>query len=211
MLRYQYLIEIIVLILSFLLGSIPFCYIIAKIVKKKNLKKIGDGNPGGWNLAFNVSKSWGALGSILDFSKGIVSYLLALNFTDSLLISAIAGCLAVAGHNYSPFLKFNGGKGISVTLGFLIALNPFSIIFYGIGIVTVLFTLRSMIWGVISAIVCSSLFLWISGNRIFYLYIGLFLLVIIVPRYLDYSKSFRENFKIDRKTRVKDLFTPKAR
>jgi len=211
MVHNRYLIEIMVLILSFLLGSIPFCYIIAKLVKKKNLKKIGDGNPGGWNLIFNVSKWWGVLGSILDFSKGIVSYLLALYFTNSFIISAIAGSLAVAGHNYSPFLKFNGGKGISVTIGFLIALNPFSIIFYGIGIVTVLFTLKSMIWGVISAIVCSSLFLSVFNNKVFYLYIGFLLLVIVIPKYLDYSKSFWENFKIDRKMKVKDLFIPKIR
>ncbi|HAX17615.1 MAG TPA: glycerol-3-phosphate acyltransferase, partial [Actinobacteria bacterium] len=95
MLETSYLREIIIFILSFLLGSIPFCFIIAKLVKKKDLKKIGDKNPGGWNLVFNVSKWWGILGIILDVSKGAIPYFLALYYTESLIISAIAGCLAV--------------------------------------------------------------------------------------------------------------------
>lgn len=211
MLETAYLKEIIIFILSFLLGSIPFCYIIAKLVRKKDLKKIGDKNPGGWNLVFNVSKWWGIPGIILDVSKGAAPYLLALYFTDSLIVSAIAGCLAVAGHNYSPFLKFNGGKGIATSLGFLVALNPFSILAYGFGIVTVLFTLKSMIWGVISAITFASLFLLIFTGELFYIFMGLFLMIIIVPKYINYSKSLKENLKIDRKIKVKDLFTPKIR
>ncbi|MDD3520040.1 MAG: glycerol-3-phosphate acyltransferase [Actinomycetota bacterium] len=211
MLETIYLKEILIFILSFFLGSIPFCYIIAKLVRKKDLKKIGDKNPGGWNLVFNVSKWWGITGIILDISKGAVPYLLALYYTESLIISAIAGCLAVAGHNYSPFLKFNGGKGIATSMGFLLALNPFSIFAYGFGIVTVLFTLKSMIWGIISAITCVSLLLLVLTGQIFYLFMGIFLLIIILPKYIKYSKSFKENFKIDRKIKVKDLFTPKAR
>ncbi len=211
MLETSYLREIIIFILSFLLGSIPFCFIIAKLVKKKDLKKIGDKNPGGWNLVFNVSKWWGIPGIILDVSKGAIPYFLALYYTESLIISAIAGCLAVAGHNYSPFLKFNGGKGIATSMGFLLALNPFSILFYGFGIVAVLFTLKSMIWGVFAAITCASLFLLIITGNMFYIFMGLFLIIIILPKYINYSKSFIENFKIDRKIQVKDLFTPKIR
>ncbi|HHT79363.1 MAG TPA: glycerol-3-phosphate acyltransferase [Actinobacteria bacterium] len=211
MLGIAYLKEIIIFILSFLFGSIPFCYIIAKLVRKKDLKKIGDKNPGGWNLVFNVSKWWGILGIMLDVLKGVAPYLLALYFTDSLIVSATAGCLAVAGHNYSPFLKFNGGKGIATSLGFLVALNPFSILAYGFGIVTVLFTLKSMIWGVISAIIFVSLFLLIFTGELLYIYMGLFLMIIIVPKYINYSKSLKENLRINRKTKVKDLFTPKIR
>ncbi len=211
MLETVYLKEIIIFIFSFFLGSIPFCYIIAKLVRKKDLKKIGDKNPGGWNLVFNVSKWWGVPGIILDISKGAAPYLLAMYYTDSLLISAIAGCLAVAGHNYSPFLKFNGGKGIATSLGFFLALNPFSIIAYGFGIVSVLFLLKSMIWGVIAAIICVSLFLLILTGKLFYIFMGLFLIIIILPKYINYSKSLKENFRIDRKTKVKDLFTPKIR
>jgi glycerol-3-phosphate acyltransferase PlsY len=203
--------EIIIFILSFLLGSLPFCYIIAKFVRKKDLKKIGDKNPGSWNLIFNVSKWWGILGIMLDISKGAVPYLAALHFTNSFVFAAIAGCLAVAGHNYSPFLKFNGGKGLATTLGFLVALNPYSIFAFALGIVTVLFTLKSMILGVAAAIICSSVFLLIFKGEIFYIYIGLLLLVIILPKYMDYSKNLKENFRIDRKIKIKDLFTPKAR
>ena len=65
---------------AYLIGAIPFCYIISKIISGKNLTEIGDKNPGGWNLAFNVSKIWGVLGIILDVAKGWAVYFLILNF-----------------------------------------------------------------------------------------------------------------------------------
>ncbi len=209
---FLYIKIIAIFILSFFLGSIPFCYIIAKLARKKDLKKIGDKNPGSWNLVFNVSKWWGIPGIILDVSKGAIPYLAALHFTNSFIISAVAGCLAVAGHNYSPFLKFNGGKGLATTLGFLLSFNPYSILAFAFGIITVLFTLKSMILGVAAAIICASIFLSFSlKGEIFPIFIGLFLLIIILPKYINYSKSLKENFKIDRKVKIKDLFTPKIR
>ncbi|MCL6087834.1 MAG: glycerol-3-phosphate acyltransferase [Actinobacteria bacterium] len=203
--------DILILIFCFLFGAIPFCYLIAKYTKGKDLTKIGDKNPGGWNLLFNVSKWWGILGIILDVSKGALCYFLALKFSNMQITPVLAGCMAVAGHDYPPYLKFNGGKGVATTLGFLVALQPYSIFFYGFGIVTVLFTLKSMIWGMISAIICASVFLWIFNKSFNYLIMGLLLLIIIIPRYINSSKSFVQNFKIDRTVKVKDLFTPKIR
>lgn len=206
-----YLKIIIIFVLSFFLGAVPFCYIIAKLARKKDLREIGDKNPGSWNLVFNVSKWWGIPGIILDVSKGALPYFAAMYFTNSFIISAIAGCLAVAGHNYSPFLKFNGGKGLATTLGLLLSLNPYSIFAFAFGIVTVLFTLKSMILGVAAAIICAGIFLSIIRGEIFPVFIGLFLLLIIIPKYINYSKSFKENFRIDRKVKIKDLFIPKIR
>jgi acyl phosphate:glycerol-3-phosphate acyltransferase len=60
------------ILVSFLIGSIPFCYVLGKIVSKKNLTEIGDKNPGGWNLIFNVSKIWGIIGLLLDMAKGFL-------------------------------------------------------------------------------------------------------------------------------------------
>ena len=113
-----------IIIAGFLVGAIPFCFILGKIVGGKRLTEIGDKNPGGWNLVFNVSKIWGFIGIILDMAKGYFVYYLAYKFSSAgsveilgaanhQLIAIIAGCAAVAGHNYTPYLKFNGGKGTS--------------------------------------------------------------------------------------------------
>ncbi|MFO7928911.1 MAG: glycerol-3-phosphate acyltransferase [Candidatus Humimicrobiaceae bacterium] len=196
-------------VISYLFGSIPFCFLIAKF-KKKDLTKIGDQNPGGWNLAFSVSKFWGGVGATLDILKGFLPFFLILKFTGSEVTAIIAGCAAIAGHDYSPFLKFSGGKGIASLLGFLLAMNPFSIIAFGVGIVSVLFIAKNMIWGVVCGIIFACSFLVIINSPV-YLLFGIFLLIIMIPKYINHSLPIWENFQFRKEEKIKDLFTPKTR
>lgn len=193
------------------IGAIPFCNIIAKIHSNKDLREIGDKNPGSWNLIFNVSKFWGSLGVILDILKGFLSYFLVLKITGFEIVAILAGCAAVAGHNYSPYLKFSGGRGIATTIGFFLAIHPLAIIAYGIGILSALFSIRNMIWGVISGIVASCIFLWLFKSSPVYLIAGILLLMIIIPKYINRSITIPHNFKFRKEKSVKDLFTPKIR
>ncbi len=195
----------------YFIGAIPFCYIIAKIHSNKDLRKIGDRNPGGWNLVFNVSRIWGSLGIILDILKGSLSYFLVLIITDMDTVALLAGCAAVAGHNYSPYLKFSGGKGVATTLGFICAVHPLAVVAYGIGMVPALFLIRNMIWGIISAISAVSIFLWLFKDSYIYLIIGALLIIIAIPKYINRSINFSQNFKFRKEKSAKDLFTPKIR
>ena len=202
----------IILLGSYILGSIPFCYLIGKIFKKKDLKKIGDKNPGGWNLIFNVSKVWGIIGTLLDVAKGALAYYLALRFSNVQLIALIAGCFAVAGHNHSIFLKLSGGKGVATTLGFFLILNPFLILVYGATIVSSLFLLRNMMISIAITLLASGLFLFFlyDMNYIFLL-MTLLLIIFIVPNYINSKKSIAQNFRVSWDVKVKDLFIPKER
>ena len=199
------------IIACYLIGAIPFCNIIARLAGKKDLREIGDKNPGGWNLTFNVSKYWGILGMILDVSKGYFSYFVALIVTDSLLVALLAGCAAAAGHNYSPYLKFSGGKGLGTTLGFLLAVHPLSIIAFGVGILSGLFIIKNMIWGVFLGLSVSLIFLWLYNGSYIYLIILALLLLIIIPKYINRNIPFGQNFKFRKEKTFKDLFTPKIR
>jgi glycerol-3-phosphate acyltransferase PlsY len=113
----------IVLILSYLLGSIPFSLIITK-VQGIDLRKIGSGNIGATNVLRTGNKSLAALALLLDSFKGFIAVYIAqqcLNGDDfCIYLSAI---LAVFGHMFPIWLKFRGGKGVATTLGVLIALN----------------------------------------------------------------------------------------
>jgi acyl phosphate:glycerol-3-phosphate acyltransferase len=202
----------IILLGSYILGSIPFCYLIGKIIKKKDLKKIGDKNPGGWNLIFNVSKVWGIIGTLLDVAKGALAYYLALRFSNVQLIALFAGCLAVAGHNHSIFLKFSGGKGVATTLGFFLILNPFLILVYGATMVSALLLLRNMILSITITLIMSGLFLFFlyDLNYIFLL-MTLLLIIFIVPNYINSRKSIAQNLRVSWDVKVKDLFVPKER
>jgi len=202
---------IVILVLAYLIGAIPFCNILAMAAAKKDLTKIGDKNPGGWNLVFNVSKIWGIVGILLDMCKGYFSYFFVYMFTGNLMLAILAGCAAVAGHNYSPYLKFRGGKGLATMGGLVIAISPLTLLSFGLGMVSGLFLIRNMIWGVVVGLVTTGIFLWLFKGSSLYLIMTLLLLLLIIPKYINHSLSLGENFKFRKEKTMKDLFTPKIR
>ncbi|MDO7976337.1 glycerol-3-phosphate acyltransferase [Oceanotoga teriensis] len=113
--------NILILILSYLIGSIPFSYILPKVFKNKNTLKEGTKNPGGTNAIYTSGYFIGILSMVLDVFKGIIVFLIADYFLESLFFINLALILAVLGHNWSLFLKFKGGKGIAVNWGIIFA------------------------------------------------------------------------------------------
>lgn len=200
-----------IIVLCYLIGAIPFCNLLALATRKKDLTKIGDKNPGGWNLVFNVSKIWGIVGILLDMCKGYFSYFLVYMFTGNLIIAILAGCAAVAGHNYSPYLKFHGGKGLATMGGLVIAISPWTLLSFGIGMVSGLLLIRNMIWGVLTGLVATGIFLWLFLGSSLYLIMTVILILLIIPKYINNSISLGMNFKFRKEKTMKDLFTPKIR
>ena len=200
-----------ILNLCYLVGAIPFCNLLALAAGKKDLTKIGDKNPGGWNLVFNVSKIWGIVGIALDMGKGYFSYFLVYMFTGSLIFALIAGCAAVAGHNYSPYLRIRGGKGLATMGGLVIAIHPLTVFSFGLGMVLGLFLIRNMIWGVFLGIATTGIFLWLFKGNSLYLAMTVLLLLLIIPKYINHSIGLGTNFKFRKEKTMKDLFTPKIR
>ena len=121
---------IIFLILSFIIGSIPFGLVIVKISGYGDIRKIGSGNIGATNVLRTGNKLIAALTLILDISKSfIIIYLAQINFkpiiAEELLITLFlsVGLLSILGHMFSPFLLFRGGKGIATAAGILLFLS----------------------------------------------------------------------------------------
>ena len=207
---------------SFFIGAIPFCFILGKIAGRKNLKEIGDKNPGGWNLIFNVSKIWGITGLLLDMAKGFFPYYLALKFTyggntgflninHNELIAVISACAAIAGHSYSPFLKWNGGKGLAAWIGFIEAASWFSLPVAGAGFLAGIFIARNMIWAVSLGIVFTGVFLWLYKNSFIFLFSIIILILIMIPRQINSNLTLGKNFQFRREATVQDLFRPRIR
>ena len=111
------------IILAYLLGSFPSGYLISKF-SKKDILKIGWKKTSGSNVFRNVGKWQGALTGILDIGKGFLAVWLAQYFNLSIQIQALCGVAAVAGHNWSCFLKFAGGRGIGTFIGAFLVLSP---------------------------------------------------------------------------------------
>ncbi|PTX99440.1 acyl-phosphate glycerol 3-phosphate acyltransferase [Verrucomicrobia bacterium LW23] len=128
--------------LLFLCGSIPFGYL-AGWMKGMDIRKHGSGNIGATNVWRVMGRKWGASVFLLDFLKGCLPVLALVSLTRSWTapdaLSAgqwleVAGALAaILGHNYTPWLGFSGGKGISTSAGVLLPLIP-----AGLGVVLLL-------------------------------------------------------------------------
>ncbi|MBC8064207.1 MAG: glycerol-3-phosphate 1-O-acyltransferase PlsY [Chlorobia bacterium] len=109
---------------SYLLGSIPFGVLIAR-ARGVDLMKVGSGNTGATNAMRVLGKGPGFLVFVLDLLKGLIPPLVGRwLFPDRQEFWMFAGSMAIIGHSFSPFLKFKGGKGISSALGMTLGTSP---------------------------------------------------------------------------------------
>ncbi len=130
---------------SYLLGSIPFGFLIAKICGK-NILEIGWKKTSGSNVFRNVGKWQGILTGLLDVAKGAAAVFLAQLLGLVPEVQAVAGAAAVIGHNWSVFLRFSGGRGIGTFAGAFLALSPFVLLYSVIPFGGFGFDLDSFYW-----------------------------------------------------------------
>ena len=116
--------QILILTISYVLGSIPFGFITARIVKGIDIRKFGSGNIGATNVSRVVGLKWGVLVFTLDFMKGMlpIAVMIKLHPEYSSYFYIAVALAAVAGHNWSIFLLFKGGKGVATSIGVLFGL-----------------------------------------------------------------------------------------
>ena len=113
-------------IISYLMGSIPFGFILTKIFLKKDIREIGSGNIGATNALRTGNKTIGYLTLVLDVLKAIIPIIYVKIFYQDFLY--IASLCAFLGHVFPVWLKFKGGKGVATYVGILFAIN----IYFGI-------------------------------------------------------------------------------
>lgn len=115
--------HILVLLIGYVLGSIPFGVLVAR-ARGVDIMKVGSGNTGATNVYRTLGKGPGLIVFILDVMKGVVPALIGHWLLKDKSFALYAGVAAMAGHSFSPFLKFKGGKGISTGLGALLGSTP---------------------------------------------------------------------------------------
>lgn len=129
---------LLIVILSYLIGSIPWGYLFARS-KGIDIRRHGSGNIGAANVLRVMGRKWGYLVFFCDFFKGFLSVMLgsliAAHFlVNPVLGSVIAAIACVLGHNYTVWLRFKGGKGIATSAGAVLALFP-PFVFVSVGVV----------------------------------------------------------------------------
>lgn len=119
------------LILAYLLGSIPFGYLIVKLKSGADVRQTGSGGTGATNVTRKAGKSAGVITLMLDALKGTAAVVLARWITGgsgTSWIVAGAAVLAVVGHCFPVWLKFKAGKGVATGLGVFLAIVPWSVL-----------------------------------------------------------------------------------
>ena len=112
-----------VLASAYLLGSIPFSYLVARR-GGVDVRTVGSGNVGATNVLRSVGKGAGALAFFLDFAKGALATLLAMKTVGGAAFPSVAALVAVLGHMHPVWLGFRGGKGVATGAGAFLPLAP---------------------------------------------------------------------------------------
>lgn len=119
------------IIISYLLGSIPFGLIIAKLFNKGDIRKVGSGNIGATNVMRVGGLRLAGLVWLLDMFKAIVAVLIG-RYVGGDVFAVWCGFAAIVGHCFPIWLNFHGGKGVSALFGVMLAMNPILFIICGI-------------------------------------------------------------------------------
>lgn len=183
------------ILIAYIIGSIPTGYLLVKWKFNKDVRDFGSGNIGSTNVGRVAGKKYQAITTILDMLKGFIPVMIAdyfcrhnyINFPTPPLLIIIAFA-TIIGHNYTIFLKFKGGKGVSTTIGSFAYIVPIPM-----AIVAVLFFLIKLKTNVVSirVLICA-LVLFLStcllSNVIWYKAATFLALVLIVIRHKENIK-----------------------
>jgi glycerol-3-phosphate acyltransferase PlsY len=110
--------------IAYLLGSVPFGYLLVRIFRKEDIRAVGSGNIGATNVMRSGAKGLGLATLLLDLSKGLAAVLVAKQLAPGVYdLTVAAGVAAVVGHVFPVWLGFRGGKGVATALGVFLALS----------------------------------------------------------------------------------------
>lgn len=108
---------------AYLIGSIPFGILLAKLFDLPDPRSIGSGNIGATNMLRTGRKDVALVTLLLDAGKGVVAVMLAASLHDAPAMLALAALMAAVGHMFSPWLGFKGGKGVATILGAVVTMS----------------------------------------------------------------------------------------
>jgi len=191
---------LILLLISYLLGSIPFGYIVSRI-KGVDITKVGSGNIGMANVFRNIGPIYGLVVLFLDAFKGFLPTFVAINYKLLDYQVLMIGLASIIGHSFSVFLRFRGGKGVATSFGVFLAISPIvSAIGLIIWIISVIITRYSSLGSILAAsFVFSISFSFLIFNFNFDIFLSeykgskVFLISLIIVSFIILVKH-RDNF-----------------
>jgi glycerol-3-phosphate acyltransferase PlsY len=166
---------LIVVIVSYLLGSIPFGFLLVWLVRKEDIRTQGSGNIGATNVLRSGAKKLGILTFVLDGSKGFAAVMVAellARAKDPVTLrhlAILAGLCVILGHIFPVWLHFKGGKGVATAFGVFLGLCWLAALSaLGLWIAVVVLTRYVSLASILAAVILPFLTLWLSPGRFGY-------------------------------------------
>jgi acyl phosphate:glycerol-3-phosphate acyltransferase len=155
---------LLVIIIAYLLGSIPFGYLIVRKELGDDIRQSGSGGTGATNVSRRAGKTAGVITLVLDALKGSLAVFIAKGLApnDSWLIAA-AAIATIVGHILPVWLGFRGGKGVATGVGVFLTLAPIAVLCAGVIFVTIVSLTRYVSLGSIVAAATIPLFVWLQS------------------------------------------------
>jgi len=171
---------LIIIIISYLLGSIPFGLLLTKIFLKKDIRDIGSGNIGATNVLRSGNKLIGYSTLLLDIIKAILPVLyIKINYPDLVYVSSLCVFL---GHVFPIWLKFKGGKGVATYIGIIFSLNIIYVLIFGITwILVFLFSRYSSLSSLTATLLVPIYLFMTNGNQVIF-FVIMFVLIFYTHR-----------------------------
>ena len=179
-----------IILVSYLFGSIPFGLLLTKIFLKKDIREIGSGNIGATNVLRAGNKILGYSTLVLDILKAVLPILYVKFFmNDYLYISALS---IFIGHVFPIWLKFKGGKGVASYLGILCCLDIFSALIFGVVWISIFILFKfSSLSSLLASLTIPIFQFFYNSNSDYYFYFMMFILIFFTHR--ENIKRLRNN------------------
>jgi len=172
--------NILIILISYFLGSIPTGFLFGKYLKNIDLRQIGSGSTGATNVLRNLGKWPAFFVFIIDLGKGFIAVKIAQNYTDQVLLEVLAGISAISGHIWPIWLKGKGGKAVATGLGMFLALSwKVGLASFGIFLI-VLAKYKFVSLSSISAAIFLPIFMFLNLGNFFHPYLIISLIVSIL-------------------------------
>ncbi len=179
-----------IILISYLFGSIPFGLLLTKTFLKKDIREIGSGNIGATNVLRAGNKILGYSTLVLDILKAVLPILYIKFFmNDYLYISALS---IFIGHVFPVWLKFKGGKGVASYLGILCCLDIFTALIFGIVWISIFVLFKySSLSSLLASLTIPIFHFFYNSNSDYYFYFMMFILIFFTHR--ENIKRLRNN------------------
>ena len=153
-----------VVIVAYLIGSIPFGYLIVRGKIGADIRETGSGGTGATNVSRRAGKVAGVLTLVLDASKGSAAVLIAKTVSGNDWIVAAAAIAVLVGHIFPVWLGFRGGKGVATGAGVFLVLAPVALLCAGVIFLAIVFSTRYVSLGSMIGAAAIPLFVWLLND-----------------------------------------------